>query len=153
MVLPQHGGCLCGEIRYRLDWDPLTLYACHCSDCQRQSGASFGLSMVIQRDALEVLQGEPQEFSLEMPDGRRKHGRFCGRCAARIWGEPARFPGLANLRPGTLDDTSWLRPIAHIWTRSAQPWVEIPGDTLTFAGQPEGDDVADLVRAWRERKA
>ena len=28
-----------------------------------------------------------------------------------------------RVRAGTLDDTSWLRPTRHIWTRSKQPWI------------------------------
>ena len=29
-----------------------------------------------------------------------------------------------NLRAGTLDDTSWLMPLAHLYTGSAQAWVQ-----------------------------
>ena len=29
-----------------------------------------------------------------------------------------------NLRAGTLDDTSWLVPVAHMFLRSAQGWVQ-----------------------------
>ncbi len=39
IVFPQRGACLCGDIEYCLDEDPLTLYACHCTDCQRQTAA------------------------------------------------------------------------------------------------------------------
>lgn len=151
VLFPQRGGCFCGDVRYTLSEDPITLYACHCTDCQRQTGSSFVLSMVVKREALEVLRGELREYSLELPDGRRKHGKFCGRCSTRLWGEPFKLPGLAVLRAGTLDDTSWLHPIGHIWTRSAQAWVRIPDDTLNFSRQPEGDEVATLVRAWKER--
>ncbi len=151
VLFPQCGGCFCGDVRYTLSKDPFPLYACHCTDCQRQTGCSFVLSMVVRREALEVLRGELREYSLELPDGRRKHGKFCGRCSTRLWGEPFKLPGLAVLRPGTLDDTSWLHPIGHIWTRSAQPWVRIPDDTLNFRRQPEGDEAAALVRAWKER--
>jgi len=151
VVFPQQGGCFCGDVRYVLREDPLTLYACHCTDCQRQTGSSFVLSMVVRGEALEILQGELHEYSFELSDGRRHHGRFCGRCSTRLWGRPSKFPALAVLRPGTLDDTSWLHPIGHIWTRSAQPWVRIPNDTLNFERQPEGDEVAALVRAWKER--
>jgi hypothetical protein len=148
---PQPGGCFCGDVRYALSEDPLTLYACHCTDCQRQTGTSFVLSMVVRREALELVRGQLQEYSVELPDGRRKRGKFCGRCATRLWGEPIKLPGLAVLRPGTLDDTSWLHPIGHIWTRSAQRWVRIPDDALNFSKQPEGDEIAALVRAWKER--
>jgi hypothetical protein len=151
MILPQRGGCLCGDVRYRLTDEPLTLYACHCTDCQRQTGTSFVLSMFVKRAALELERGELREYSLEMPDGRPKNGRFCGRCSTRLWGEPARFPELAVLRPGTLDDTSWVHPIGHIWTRSAQPWIRLPAESLRFEGQPDAEGVAALVRAWKER--
>ena len=56
---------------------------------------------------------------------------------------------MVTLRPGTLDDHSWLRPVAHIWTSSAQPWVEIPADVLRYENNP--DDVLELVRAWKAR--
>ena len=144
------GGCFCGAIRYRFEGEPLTLYACHCTDCQRQSGASFSLSMVVFRDAIELLQGEPSLFEITMPDGRVKNGRFCATCGTLLWVEPIKFPGIAILAPGTLDDTSWINPVAHIWTRSAQPWTTIPEGVLRFEGQAE--DPMVLINAWRERR-
>ena len=39
---------------------------------------------------------------------------------------------LQSLDAGTLDDTSWLRPAAHIWNRSAQPWMQFPEGDLLF---------------------
>jgi len=151
VIFPQQGACFCGDVRYALGEDPLTLYACHCTDCQRQTGSSFVLSMVVRGESLELLQGELCDYSSELPDGRQKHSRFCGRCSTRLWGRASRFPELAVLRPGTLDDTSWIHPIGHIWTRSAQPWVRIPRDTLNFEQQPQGDEVMAMVRAWRAR--
>lgn len=152
VVFPQHGGCLCGDLEYSLSEDPVTLYACHCTDCQRQTGASFALSLIARREALQIVRGRPHEYSVEMPDGRIKRSFFCSRCATRLWG-PSSVPGLAVLEPGTLDDTSWLHPIAHIWTRSAQPWVQIPKDSLNFVEQPQADEWLALVRAWKNRSA
>jgi hypothetical protein len=150
MPAPYEGGCLCGAIRYRLGDEPLTLYACHCTDCQRATGSSFRLSMVLSRTALELLQGAPQRYAVTLDDGRQKSGVFCNRCATHLWSEPVRFPQILNVEPGTLDDTSWLRPVAHMWTRSAQPWVVIPPDTLAFEGQPA--DAMALVNAWWDRR-
>ena len=106
-----------GEVRYSLDEDPVTLYVCHCTDCQTQSGASFGLSLIVRHAAFRFVRGKPGEASIEMPDGRVKRFHFCSRCSTRFGG-PSSVPGLAVIDPGTLDDTSWLRPVAHIWTRS-----------------------------------
>jgi hypothetical protein len=140
---------LCGDVRYVLREDPLTLYACHCTDCQRQTGTSFQLTLVARREAVEILRGELREYSFEMPDGRQKLGRSCARCSTRILGMNPEFPAIVSLRPGTLDDTSWVVPIGHLWTRSAQPWIRIPDGALSFAEQLE--DFMVLVRAWKER--
>jgi hypothetical protein len=42
-------------------------------------------------------------------------------------------------------------PIGHLWTRSAQPWIRIPDDALSFPGQP--DDFMVLVQTWKRRNA
>jgi len=141
---------MCGAVRYRLTEEPLTLYACHCTDCQRHTGTSFALSMIVRREALQLVHGEPRAYAVAVP-GPPRRGKFCGECATRLWGEPARFPHIVVLRPGTLDDTTWLDPVAHIWMRSAQPWVSVPTGALTFETQPQ--DPMALINLWRERRA
>ena len=148
MPAPYHGGCLCDLIRYRLTDEPLTLYVCHCTDCQRRTGSAFALSMVVLKSALELLQGDPRASAVTS-GGVQRLGKFCAECSTRLWGEPLKFPQVVVVQPGTLDDTTWLHPIGHIWTRSAQPWVSIPKDTVNFEGQP--DDPMVLINAWRDR--
>jgi hypothetical protein len=142
------GGCLCGAIRYRIRDDPLTLYACHCTDCQRQSGSAFGLSMIVARADFEVVQGEVLALDLTTDDGRNRRPRLCGACGNRLYNE-SKVAEVVVVRGGTVDGAARLRPIGHIWTRSAQPWVRIPDGVLTYPGQPE--DMLELVRAWRNR--
>ena len=148
MPAPYHGGCLCGIIRYRVADEPLTLYVCHCTDCQRRTGSAYALSMVVLKSALELLQGDPRAYAVTS-GGVQRRGKFCAECSTRLWGEPLKFPQVVVVQPGTLDDTTWLHPIGHIWTRSAQPWVSIPKDTVNFEGQP--DDPMVLINAWRDR--
>ena len=150
MSAPYRGGCLCGAIRYRVVDEPLTVYACHCTDCQRHSGASFTLTILVLRKAIELECGAPSDFSAVLTDGRTRNGKFCAKCATRLWGEPQRIAQLASLRAGTLDDTSWIKPVGHIWTRSAQTWLSLPQSTPQYAEQPQ--DMNVLVAAWRDRQ-
>ena len=145
------GGCLCGVIRYRLSGDPLTLYACHCTDCQALSGGAFRLTMAVLRADLELTRGEPERFTYTLAGAAPRHATRCATCSVGLWAEPPRLPTVVLLRPGTLDERGWLRPVAHIWVRSAQPWFRIPEDALVFECQPP-DDLA-LVRAWKARAA
>jgi len=36
-----------------------------------------------------------------------------------------------------LDDTSWLAPTAHYWTRSRQRWIVLPEGSAVFDTQPD----------------
>lgn len=146
---PYSGGCLCGAVRYRVTAEPETLYACHCTDCQRRNGAAFALSLVVRREAVEAT-GETKFYAVTLADGRIKQNRACARCATRLWGESLKSPAFVIIQPGTLDDTTWLRPVAHIWTRSAQPWLQFPADTVKFDTQPP-ETWKVLFRLWRER--
>jgi hypothetical protein len=144
---PYEGGCACGEVRYRLLEDPLELHVCHCTRCQTVSGSAFVMCMPVHIRSLELLKGDPELVSFKSLDGLAKRHRRCPDCNSCVWGE---IGGLVlALQAGTLDDTSWLDPIAHIWTSSAQPWVEIPTDVLLYEKEPE--DNLELVRAWKSR--
>lgn len=102
--------------------------------------------MIVKRDEVEVLKADPEGFEISMADGRTKRGRYCRDCAARVWGEPVKFPQLLVLRPGTFDEPLEFAPFGDIWTASAQPWVSFT-DGPKFAGQP--DSPSDLVQAWQ----
>ena len=105
---------------------------------------------VVRGDGVALTSGRPEAYEIELPDGRVKRSRFCPRCATRLFG-PSSAPGLAVVEPGTLDDTSWLRPVGHIWTRSAQPWLRLPEDSLRFPAAPSQEEMLSMVRAWKER--
>lgn len=125
--LPMRGGCSCGTIRYEIRAFPLLLYACNCTDCQRISGSAFALNMPVATSGFRLTQGEPKGWHHTSPSGAEVTSWFCGECGARIYGSRASRPQSMNIRAGTLDDTTWLRPIAHMFMRSAQAWVK-PAD-------------------------
>lgn len=134
MPQPYTGGCQCGAIRYVLHAEPLRIVACHCTECQRQSGSAFGMSMQIRLADLQ-LSGPVRTFTRKADSGHDNTGTFCPGCGNRIYNETTRTPGLAVLKPGTLDDTSWVRPASFIWLKSAQGWVPLPEGVRAVEGQ------------------
>ena len=146
------GRCLCGSTQYRVSAEPIMVYACHCTDCQKRSGASFGLSVWVPRAAIEVTKGTAEAHTSATAEGRVQHLRMCGDCRTRLWSEPVKRPDIGIVRGGTLDDTSWLQPVAHIWARSAQPWFVFPEGIKRYDVQPTSmDEIAELWRKYRER--
>ena len=149
-MTPYEGGCLCSAVRYRITEAPLNCYVCHCTDCQRRTGSAFAISLFVQRSAIVLTQRTTTPYSAHLADGRSKHGQSCAQCATRLWGEPAKAPHLAVVQTGTLDNAGQFRPIAHIWTRSAQRWILIPPDAPVYEQQPA--DPLELFRLWRDRQ-
>jgi hypothetical protein len=152
-VFPQRGGCLCGDVRYELRDDPVLVYFCHCTDCQTESASAGYLGVVVKHDALVFTRGEAALEAVEvvLSDGREKGWRGCRRCEVRLGSAGQRIDGLRSVDGGTFDDTSWLVPAGHIWTRSAQPWIHLPAGVIQVAGQPTSEEQLAMVRAWRSR--
>ncbi|MFT3927681.1 MAG: GFA family protein [Myxococcales bacterium] len=131
----REGGCQCGRVRYRISVEPLFLAACHCKECQRASGSAFSLSLMVPEQGFSY-EGELKLFERSSDSGRPLRCYFCPECGTRIYHQPSYAMPVVNVRAGTLDDTSWLQPKMHTWTRSKQPWAPIPEGIPTHPTQP-----------------
>ena len=141
------GSCQCRAVRYRLSGEPLSCYACHCTECQTSTGSAFTLSMIVNRADVALIAGSLSEhrFLHNGIDVKRHH---CGHCGTALWFSSETVPDIYALKPGTFDDTSWFRPVAHLWVRSAQPWVVFADDAVVYETQP---DMAELFELWAQR--
>jgi hypothetical protein len=146
-LLPLTGGCSCGAIRYEVASFPLLLYTCNCTDCQRISGSAFALNMPVATSGFRITQGAPKGWRRASPTGADVTSWFCGDCGARLYGERQGRPDTMNLRAGTLDDTTWLTPVAHMFLRSAQSWVHPADSAECFDIGPS--DFRPLAERWR----
>ena len=133
-LFPITGGCACDAVRYRLNAPPLSVYACHCKRCQKYTGA-FTLLMPVRRADTELSGIEPVEHNEPADSGRLSRIFFCPNCHTRVWHAPA-VSELLSIMAGTLDDTSWLAPVGHIWTTHKQRGVLIARDAMCFDGPP-----------------
>lgn len=133
MNFPQGGGCQCGAVRYEIGEAPLLVYTCHCRDCQRLTGSAFSLGLVIADGGFRLSGVELRPLQRTADSGRINTRLVCPNCGSWVCGPPR--DGLVRVRAGTLDDTAWLRPTRHIWTRSKQPWIAIPAGDEVFQAQ------------------
>jgi hypothetical protein len=135
---PQSGGCQCGAVRYEITRPPRVVYTCHCTECQTQSGSAFAMAAVIPQENFRITQGHPKMYVRQTSPTKAMECWFCAECGTRLYHVPggaAAYPN-CNIKPGTLDDSSWLVPTVHFWTRSAQPWVTFPQGVTCYETQP-----------------
>jgi hypothetical protein len=136
MSQPREGGCQCGTVRYEVAGDPIMVGVCHCSDCQRQSGSAFGMSFIVAREAFRLLRGKVKTFTRKADGGRAATCTFCPECGTQIYQEPDFLKDMVSVKPGTFDDTSFLRPTFQVWVGRKHSWVSLPVDIPTFETQP-----------------
>jgi hypothetical protein len=108
---------------------------CHCRDCQRATGSAFAAAVLVPIDAVRII-GEPKYYEVKGDSGSPVHRGFCPNCGARLFGKAAASPNLISIMAGSLDEPSWFRPQADIYTASAQPWDHMNPDLPKFAGLP-----------------
>ena len=149
--LPAPGGCNCGQLRYRVTKEPLTSYICHCHRCQKRTGSAFSMSIVIPATGLHFEKGEPTKTERILANGSKYCSYVCAHChSRRLCTQRDDWPTI-NLRAGTLDDTARIRPVAQIWTSSAQAWAVVKDDgILSYSEQPA--DFGPIVEAWKNAR-
>ncbi len=147
VALPLTGGCQCGALRYQVTTPPMMIYACHCTNCQKQTGSAFVLSTIITETTFLFIAGEPAKYEWTSDAGNSRYGYYCKDCGGRIANGSTPSIGMLSLRAGTFDDTSWVRPAGHIWVASAQSWIKFDKEDILFDAQPT--DYAPLAERFR----
>ncbi|WP_180899996.1 GFA family protein [Martelella soudanensis] len=148
-ALPLEGGCQCGALRYRVSGMPLTFYLCHCRNCQRQSGSAFGESLMLRCEDL-TIDGAQEVRWTAGGSGVPVRQTFCGRCGGRLSHQREKSPVLV-VKPGTLDDPSWLVPVAEIFTASRQPWLPALPGAAQYPGAPDMERIKGSWADWIAR--
>ena len=56
------GGCMCGNLRYAANTEPIFSAVCHCKTCQKQTGTAFRIVVAVPRPAVS-LQGLQKTYT------------------------------------------------------------------------------------------
>jgi len=123
----------------------------HCTQCQRQTGSAFGMSMPVATNSFHIVKGKPKAWQRPTASGDAVvTSWFCDNCGGRIYGERNTRPDSVNVRAGTLDDTTWLIPAAHFFMGNAQPWETVGETSICFETIPGPDDFREAAERWRQ---
>ncbi|MCF8179614.1 MAG: GFA family protein [Sulfuritalea sp.] len=119
------GGCLCGKIRYTISQPIDKIIACHCTHCQKASGAGASHNAPMPASALQITQGEPKRYDDMADSGNILWRFFCPDCGSSLYSQRSKTPEMIVLKAGSLDDSNGMKLIMNIWTKSARPWMPI----------------------------
>jgi len=130
------GGCLCGAIRYEVSADPVMVAACHCKNCQKQTGTAYSVVVGVPADSVKFESGSPKTYADTGSSGLPVDRKFCGDCGSPILTDVKAIEGLLFIKGGTLDDTASVQLGAEIWCDSKADWSTLDSELPKFAGNP-----------------
>jgi len=130
------GGCLCGAIRYNISADPQMVAACHCKDCQKQTGTAYSVVVGVPADSVTIEKGTPKIYEVKGTSGQSVVRKFCGDCGSPILTDVTAIEGLLFVKGGTLDDTSSVEVGAEIWCDSKVGWATLAESLPKLPGNP-----------------
>ena len=139
------GSCLCGNVTYTCDADPIASANCHCRDCQRSSGAAFSTVAIVPADSLEISGDTLAMFRTTGDDhGLEAQRHFCSNCGSQLITISAAYPGMVFIKTGTLYDSSLVQPAMDVWSESKQSWID-HGERFAMPRDPSQEAMAQLA--------
>ncbi len=118
--------CSCGAIALSLPGPANLVAACHCLECQRRTGAPFGVGAFYPLGDVEIA-GTPKEYVRTGESGGKVLCYFCPDCGSTVYWKPEKFPSMIGVAVGTIADPNFPAPIKSVFERSKHEWVEIKG--------------------------
>lgn len=128
-VAPLSGGCVCGQVKFRIS-EPLVGAAnCYCKRCQRRTGTAFSVTALTQPGSFEIVAGEELVRTYH-PQGDGWLKSFCSNCGGHLFTTNPENEELIAIRMGALDQDPGVRPGLHQFVDYVAPWYTIPDDGL-----------------------
>jgi hypothetical protein len=138
------GSCLCGNFRFEIAGPIQFLKNCHCSQCRKMSGGSFGTYARAETKHLRVSSGADDLIIHERRPGNRI--AFCKTCGSLVPYPPPGSP-LLEFGAGLLDDDPGVGVAYHIYVGSRAPWIEVHDDVPQFEAMGSRSDAAPAIEA------
>lgn len=118
--------CSCGALVLSLPGPTSQVVACHCLDCQRRTGAPFGIGAFYSADAVAIT-GTPREYTRAADSGGTVRLYFCPDCGSTVYWKADNLPAMIGVAVGAIADPDFPAPVRSVFEQSKHAWVEIAG--------------------------
>ena len=132
------GGCLCGEVRFRIRGPLRNVVNCHCSMCQRLHG-NFGPHTKARKVNITITKDNGLKWYKSSKIARRG---FCGKCCSSLFWEPFELDA-TGIIAGSLDGPTGLSTIGHIFVGEKSDFYDIVDDLPQYEASSDGNLVDD----------
>jgi len=123
--------CACGACSVSVDGDVHLNGICHCDNCKRRTGSSYGWSLYVDTASITSISGPFQCFrAVDDP----VQGRFfCRQCGSTLYWKTGHFPNWTGLAGGTFPPGVAPAPVGSYHGHTKLDWTAIPKDCVDAA--------------------
>lgn len=132
------GGCLCGSVRYEIKGSLRDVVNCHCEMCQKVYGA-FGAHTKARKVNIKLTKSDGLTYYKTSEVAQRG---FCNKCGSSLFWEPFELDA-TGIAAGSLDDSSDLKTMGHIFVGEKADFYDITDDHPQFTASSQGKLVND----------
>ncbi|KGT75712.1 aldehyde-activating protein [Bradyrhizobium japonicum] len=118
--------CSCGAVSLSLPGPTKLVAACHCIDCQRRTGAPFGVGAFYPVEAV-TISGAPKGYVRAAASGGEIRFYFCSDCGSTVYWKADNLPAMIGVAVGAIADPDFPAPVRSVFEQSKHAWVEIGG--------------------------
>ncbi|BCH34614.1 aldehyde-activating protein [Mesorhizobium sp. L-8-10] len=104
--------------------EPTKVSVCHCLDCQKRTGSSFGVAAFFDRDTVRI-EGPTKSFSRQSDSGFPVTFHFCPDCGSTVFWKPQRKPGAVAVAVGSFADPDFPAPTQTVYSERRHSWLDM----------------------------
>ena len=146
------GTCLCGDVSFSFQFDPMMQFQCHCSVCQRKFGSSLN-ALAMPEDELTV-EGPVRVFTTKGGSGQEMHYGNCAVCGTSIWNKPEVLGGMLYLPAGLLAGQIEFKPTVELWSGGRPSFMaQAPTIKASFTDNGTVERIQELLESLDQRDA
>ncbi len=129
------GGCLCGQVKYKVIGPFDQFHLCHCSRCRKSTGSAHAANIFGKVDHIQWLQGEASIKRFDLPEAKQFARSFCDACGSPVPHQSGKTDILI-IPAGSLDEIPEIMPQDHIFWADRSEWYEASLDVTRFERYP-----------------
>ena len=131
MTLNITGHCLCGSVSFECSAEPIFQGSCHCDDCRRSSGSLYGSFVFVLVETV-TISGQTHSYQHKSDRGSTMTKEFCPTCGSQMFSLNTHFPERRGIRVGIIDDASWFKPDAYLYTCRKLPHTPVDPEIIAY---------------------
>ena len=117
--------CSCGQLKIRCENEPTKVSLCHCLECQRRTGSTFGIAAFFDAASTEII-GSSSSYQRTSDSGFPVTLHFCGACGSTVYWYPMRKPEAVAVAVGCFADPAFPAPSQAVYSEHRHDWVITP---------------------------